>query len=143
MHLRHLLIIAVIVAGGAAFFVIARDRAKQRAEQLGCGRYMRSIVWGPECGRMTTATACPRTYSPCQTSWYRQRFLPALETIHASEPQVGTRLLPRKAVLRWLRLACRTEIPTSYSCVARFMAALVLPTAQSSLMANAIASFDT
>ena len=40
MRLRYVIIVLAVLAGGAACFLIARDRAKQRAELLGCGNYM-------------------------------------------------------------------------------------------------------
>ena len=43
MRLRYVIIVLAVLAGGAACVLIARDRAKQRAELLGCGNYMVSV----------------------------------------------------------------------------------------------------
>ena len=51
----YIMIVVAVLAGGAACFVIARDRAKQRAELLGCGNHMLAIcsagrVWANDNG---------------------------------------------------------------------------------------------
>ena len=43
MRPRYAIIVVAVLAAGAACFLIARNRAKQRAELIGCGNYMVAI----------------------------------------------------------------------------------------------------
>jgi hypothetical protein len=48
-RLRYVIIVVAVLAGGAACFLIPRNRANQRAELIGCGNYMVAIGFA---GRM-------------------------------------------------------------------------------------------
>src|SRR5437867_9258027 len=43
MRLRYVILALTVLASSAAWFLVARVRAKQRAELLGCGNYMVAI----------------------------------------------------------------------------------------------------
>ena len=55
MRLRYVILVVAVLVSGAACFVIARDRAKQRIELHGCGNHMVAIcfagrVWANDNG---------------------------------------------------------------------------------------------
>src|SRR6266404_210359 len=100
------------------------------------------LVSRPEAGRRRTAAVFHRICFPCPTKLLRRRSLFALGTIHASQQRVGHHSRPSKAVLRWLHRACVRGIRMRYSCGAKFMGPLVMPTGQYLLMENVIASSD-